>query len=64
MISTLRKLSLRVCVSCSISVVAYLGGRENASKLNILWGRWARMLGESLGMLHMNFVSFPSFLDV
>ena len=25
--------------------------------LNVSWGSWARMLGESLGMLHMGFES-------
>ena len=49
--------SLSVCMICSLSVVTYLGSRENASMPIILWGRWARMLKESLGMLHMDFVS-------
>ena len=30
--------SLSVCVSCLLSVVAYLGSRENASMPNVLQG--------------------------
>ena len=41
----------------SLSVVAYIGSWENASMPNVSWGSWTRMLGESLGMLHINFVS-------
>ena len=47
-------------MSCTLSVVAYLGSRENASMPNVLWGRWARMLRESLGMLHIDLVSLMS----
>ena len=48
---------------CSLSVVAYLGSRENASLLNVLEGRPARMLGGSLGMLHVDFVSLVKSLS-
>ena len=50
-------------VSCLLSVVAYLGNRENASILNISQGSWEKMLGESLGMLHMDFVSLMRSLS-
>jgi hypothetical protein len=50
--------SLRVYVSCSLNIVAYLGRKENSSMPNVLWGSWARMLGESLGMLHVDFFKF------
>ena len=53
-------------MSCSLSVTTYLGSKENVSISNVLWGSWARMLVESLVMLHMDFVtlmrSFSSFL--
>ena len=38
--------------------VAYLGTRENVSL-----GRWVRMSGESLGMLHIEFVSLMRSLS-
>ena len=41
----------------SLSVVAYIGSWENASMPNVSWGSWTRMLGESLAMLHIDFVS-------
>lgn len=47
---------LSICVSCSLSVMIYLGSRENALMPIGFWGSWARSK-ESLGMLHMNFVS-------
>ena len=50
--------SLSVYVSCSLNVVAYLGRKENVSMPNVLWGSWARMLGESLGMFHVDFFEF------
>ena len=50
--------SLSVFVGCSLSVVAYIGSWENASMPNVSRGGWTRMLGESLGMLHIiDFVS-------
>ena len=55
--------SLSVYVSCSLSVVAYLGSKENASILNGSQGSWARMLGESLEMLHMDFLSLMRSLS-
>ena len=48
-------------MSCSPTVVAYLGSRENASMLNISRASWARMLVEYLGKLHMNLMSLSSF---
>lgn len=45
---------LSICVSCSLSVMIYLGSRENALMPIGFWGSWARSK-ESLGMLHMNF---------
>lgn len=43
-------------------MVAYLGRREITSIPNVCWGRLAR-LGESLGMLHMNFDSLMRSLS-
>ena len=42
--------SLSVHMSCSSSVVAYFGSRENASMWNVFRGSWVRML-------HVDFVS-------
>ena len=50
-------------MSCSLSVVAYLGSKQNASILNGSQGSWARMLGESLEMLHMDFLSLMRSLS-
>ena len=50
-------------MSCSLSVVIYLGSKNNASMLNVPHDSWARMLGECLGMLHMNFVSLMRSLS-
>ena len=50
-------------MSYLLCVVAYLGSRENASMLNASQGSWARMLGESLGMLLMDFVSLMRSLS-
>ena len=55
--------SLSVCVNCSLSVVAYLGSRENASMPNISQDSQARMSRESLGMLHMDFVELMRSLS-
>ena len=44
-------------MSCSLSVVAYLGRRENISILNVSMGSCVKMLGESMGMLQMDHVS-------
>ena len=44
-------------MSYSLSVVAYLGNREDASMPKVLWGSLGRMLEESLGMLHVDFMS-------
>lgn len=49
--------SLSVHVTCSLSVVAYLGRRENISILNVSMGSCVKMLGESMGMLQMDNVS-------
>ena len=40
--------SLTLCVSCLLSVVPYLGSKENALMPNVSHGSWVRMLGESL----------------
>ena len=47
-------------MSYLLSVMAYL---ENTSMLNVSQGGLARMLRESLGMLHMDFVSLIKSLS-
>ena len=49
--------SSTVCVSCLLSVVTYLGSKEDTSMMNVSWGSWARMLGESLVLSHMGLES-------
>ena len=54
-------------MNCLLNVVAYLGSRENASMPNVLQGSWARILGVSLGILHVVCEfneEFIRFLDV
>jgi hypothetical protein len=46
-----------------VHVVVYLGRRENASIPNLSLGSWVKILGESLGMLRMIYVSLMSSLS-
>ena len=50
-------------MSCSLSVVAHLGSGENVSMLNVSQGSRARILKESLEMLHVDFVSLMRSLS-
>lgn len=48
---------IECCVSCSLSVVAYVRRKENVSIPNVTWGNCVKILGESQGLLQMDFVS-------
>lgn len=50
-------------MSCSISMVAYIGRRENVSILKVSYGSYVKMLHESSGTLHLVFVALTRSLS-